>query len=126
MKAHPKRRSVDDPTDTRPVAPPRATLRELPPYLVAGNRFGSYGFGCGLGGLLLAIAPFGHTLAAVLVVAAVVLSATGFIRYAQDGATNRDTAVVGLAMGWIGLTVLMMRLAAALDLPPEAFTHAGP
>jgi uncharacterized membrane protein YfcA len=117
---------VDDPTDTRPAAPAHAPLRELPPYLVAGNRFGSYGFGAGLSGLLLAIAPFGHLLAAVLLVAAVVLGVTGLIRYAQDGATNRDTAAVGLAMGWIGLVVLMMRLAIALHLPPEAFGYLGP
>jgi uncharacterized membrane protein YfcA len=117
---------VDDPIDTRLPAPPHAGPRELPPYLVTGNRFGSYGFGAGLTGLLLAIAPFGHTLAAVLVVAAVVLGLTGFIRYAQDGATNRDTAVVGLAMGWVGAVVLLMRAAAALNLPPEAFTYVGP
>jgi hypothetical protein len=117
---------VDDPTDTRPAAPPHAALHELPPYLVAGNRFGSYGFGAGLTGLLLAIAPFGHTLAAVLVVAAVVLGLTGFIRYAQGAATNRDTAVVGLLMGWIGLFVVLTRLAVALNLPPEAFSYAGP
>jgi uncharacterized membrane protein YfcA len=114
---------VNDSTDTRSTVPP---LTELQPYLVAGNRFGSYGFGAGLTGLLLAIAPVGHTLAAVLLVAAVVLSATGFIRYAQDGATNRDTAVVGLAMGWTGLVVLLMRLAVALDIPPEAFTYPVP
>ena len=48
----------------------------------------------------------------VLAAAAVVLGLTGFIRYAQDGATNRDTALVGLATGWIGLVVLLMRLAA--------------
>ena len=57
-----------------------------------------------------------------LAAAAVVLGLTGFIRYAQDNATNRDTALVGLATGWIGLVVLMMRLAAALNLPPEAFS----
>jgi hypothetical protein len=117
---------VDDPTDTRPAALRNTGLRELPPYLVAGNRYGSYGFGAGLTGLLLAIAPFGHTLAAVLVGAAVVLGATGFVRYAHDRATNRDTAVAGLAMGWIGLIVLMMRLAVVLDLPPEAFSYVGP
>ena len=44
---------MDDPTPTRS----RAGLAEpasgtLPPYLVAGNRFGSYGFGAGLSGLL--------------------------------------------------------------------------
>src|SRR5512144_1772271 len=111
---------MDDSTDTRPSAPLRKELRELPPYLVAGNRFGSYGFGAGLTGLLLAIAPFGHTLAAVLVVVAVVLGATGFIRYAQAGATNRDTSVVGLAMGWIGLMILLVRLSAELNLPPDA------
>jgi len=54
---------VDDPTDTRSAAPLPPGLRELPPYLVAGNRFGSYGFGAGLSGLLLAIAPVGHTVA---------------------------------------------------------------
>ena len=117
---------MDDFTDTRSAVPPHAALRVLPPYLVAGNRFGSYGFGAGLSGLLLAIAPFGHLLATVLVVAAVVLGVTGLIRYAQDGATNRDTAAVGLAMGWIGLAVLTMRLAVALHVPPEAFSYLGP
>ena len=68
---------------------------------------------------------FGHLLAGVLVVAAVVLGAIGLVRYARDGATNRDTAVVGLVTGWIGLSVLMMRLAVALDLPREAY-HGGP
>lgn len=117
---------MDDPTDTRTTTPPHAGLQELPPYLVAGNRFGSYAFGAGLTGLLLALAPFGHTLAAVLVVAAVVLGLTGFIRYAQGGATNRDTAVVGLATGWIGMFVLLARLAVAMNLPPEAFGYLGP
>ena len=113
---------MDDPTDTRTPAPPDAGPRALPPYLVAGNRYGSYGFGAGLTGLLLAIGPVGHTLAAVLVVAAVGLGLTGLVRYAQDGATNRDTAAVALAMGWIGVVVLMMRWAAALNLPPETFS----
>ena len=54
-------------------------LRELPPYLVAGNRFGSYGFGAGLSGLLLALAPFGHAVAWILVLAAVVLGADLFV-----------------------------------------------
>jgi hypothetical protein len=117
---------VDDPTDTRSATPRHAELRELPPYLVTGNRFGSYAFGAGLTGLLLAVAPFGHILAAVLVVVAMALGLTGFVRYAQGGATNRDTAVVGLAMGWIGLVVLMTRLTVALELPPEAFTYSGP
>ena len=116
---------MDDPTDTRTTTPPHTGLQELPPYLVAGNRFGSYAFGTGLSGLLLALAPFGHALAGVLVVAAVVLGLTGFIRYAQGGATNRDASVVGLAMGWIGATVLLMRLAVSLNLPPEAFTYVG-
>jgi len=57
---------------------------------------------------------------------AVVLGLTGFIRYAQDGATNRDTSVVGLAMGWIGLTILLAHLAASLNLPPEAYFYSGP
>ena len=49
---------MDDPIDTRsPTEPVAPGLRELPPYLVAGNRFGSYGFGAGLSGLLLTLAP---------------------------------------------------------------------
>ena len=99
------------------TTPPRARsglaepgLRALPPYLVAGNRFGSYGFGAGLSGLLLALAPVGHVLAWFLVVAAVVLGLVGFVRYAQDGATNRDTSVVGLVMGWIGLLILLVEV----------------
>jgi hypothetical protein len=117
---------VDDPADTRSAALLHPGLRELPPYLIAGNRFGSYGFGAGLSGLLLAIGPVGHTVAWFLAAAAVVLGLTGFIRYAQDSATNRDTALVGLATGWIALVVLLMRLAAALNLPPEAFSSVGP
>ena len=118
---------MNDPIDTRsPTPPAEPALRELPPYLVAGNRYGSYGFGAGLGGLLLAIAPFGHTLAWVLVVVAMVLSGTGLIRYAQDDATNRDTAAVGLAMGWIGLVVLLLRLAAEFPVPPETCFSTGP
>lgn len=116
---------MNDPVDTRFPTPENSGLRTLPPYLVAGNRFGSYGFGAGLSGLLLAIAPFGHTLAGVLVVAAVVLSGIGFVRYAQDGATNRDTSLVGLALGWIGLVVLLMRLAVAVNLPLEAVGYPG-
>ena len=83
---------MDDPIDTRsPAEPSVPELRELPPYLVAGNRFGSYGFGAGLTGLLLSLAPFGHVVAWILVLTAVVLGIVGFTRYAQDGATNRDT-----------------------------------
>ena len=108
MLAHSREvHTVDDPTDTRPPHRSAPALRELPPFLVAGNRFGSYGFGAGLSGLLLAMRP----------------SATpcrgpprrrrrsqrhGLVRYAQDGATNRDTAVVGLTPGWIGLFVLLL------------------
>ena len=118
---------MEDPIDTRsPTEPVAPGLRELPPYLVAGNRYGSYGFGAGLSGLLLATAPFGHTLAWALVVAAVVLSGIGFFRYAQDGATNRDTSAAGLAMGWIGLVVLLFRLASEFPLPPEAYFFTGP
>ncbi len=46
---------------------------------MAGNRFGSYGFGAGLSGLLLALAPFGHAVAWILVLAAVVLGADLFV-----------------------------------------------
>jgi uncharacterized membrane protein len=102
---------------------PRLLYAELPPFLVTGNRFGSYGFGAGLSGLLLALAPFGHPLAWILVVAAVVLGGTGYLRYAQGGATNRDASVVGLATGWIGFVVLLLELATSIPLPPEAYLY---
>jgi hypothetical protein len=117
---------VDDPAHTRDRTPPaEPALHELPPYLVAGNRFGSYGFGAGLSGLLLTLAPFGHTLAWLLVLAAIGLGATGFVRYALGGATNRDASVVGLAMGMVGLAVLMAELSATLNVPPEYYFY-GP
>ena len=115
---------MDDPTPTRSGAGlAEPGLWTLPPYLVAGNRFGSYGFGAGLSGLLLVLAPFGHVIAWILVVAAVVLGATGFVRYAQGGATNRDTSVVGLAMGLTGLLVLLVETSVALNVPPEAYSY---
>jgi hypothetical protein len=115
---------VDDPADTRDrFAPvdPRLLYEELPPFLVAGNRFGSFGFGAGLSGLLLALAPFGHALAGLLVGAAVVLGLTGFARYSRGTATNRDASVVGLAMGWVGFVVLMIQLTLSLDLPVSVY-----
>jgi hypothetical protein len=116
---------VDDPTPTRHRAGlAEPGLQTLPPYLVAGNRFGSYGFGAGLSGLLLALAPFGHVLAWFLVVAAVVLGSVGFARYAQGGATNRDASVVGLALGWTGLVILLAEAAVALNVPLEAYSYA--
>ena len=93
----------------------------LPPRLVAGNRFGSYGFGAGLSGLLLALAPFGHALAWLLVLAALALGLKGFVRYGGGGATNRDTSVVGLVLGWLGLVTLIIRASAALTLPLEVY-----
>jgi hypothetical protein len=39
---------------------------------------------------------------------------------------TRDTALIGFAMGWIGVVVLLTRLAVALNLPPEAFSYLGP
>ena len=113
--------TVDDPTPDRTAS----GLRTLPPFVVAGNRLGSYGFGAGLSGLLLALAPFGHLLAGFLVVAAVVLGLLGFVRYAQGGATNRDTSAVGLAMGWIGLLILLAQVSIALNVPPSAYSY-GP
>jgi hypothetical protein len=102
---------------------PRLLYDELPPFLVAGNRFGSYGFGAGLSGLLLALAPFGHAVAWILVLGAVVLSATGYIRYAQDRATNRDASAVGFVMGWIGFVILLVDLATTVNLPPAAYYY---
>ena len=115
---------MDDPTPTRS----RGGLTEpapgtLPPFLVAGNRFGSYGFGAGLSGLLLALAPFGHLIAWLLAPVAVGLGLTGFARYAQDGATNRDTSVVGLVLGWIALLVLLVETSIALKVPLEAYSY---
>jgi hypothetical protein len=117
---------VDDHADTRDrTAAAEPGLRQLPPYLVSGNRFGSYGFGSGLSGLLLALVPFGRPLAWVLVLVAVVLGATGFIRYVQGGATNRDTSVVSLGMGWVGLMILLFELSVELNVPPEYYLY-GP
>jgi hypothetical protein len=115
---------VDDPTRDR-TALDGPGPHTLPPYLVAGNRFGSSAFGAGLSGLLLALAPFGHLPAWFLLAAAVVLGLTGFVRYAQDGATNRDTAVAGLAMGWIGLLILLVEASIALRVPLQAYS-SGP
>lgn len=113
---------MDDPIPTRDRhAPAEQGPSTLPPYLVAGNRFGSYGFGAGLAGLLLVLAPFGDTFAWVLGVTAVVLGAIGFVRYAQGGATNRDAALVGLGLGWIALVILLAEASAALNVPPEAY-----
>ena len=115
---------MDDPTPTRS----RGGLADsgpgtLPPYLVAGNRFGSYGFGAGLSGLLLALAPFGHLIAWLLAPVAVGLGLTGFARYAQDGATNRDTSVIGLVLGWTALLVLLVETSIALKVPLEAYSY---
>ena len=104
---------MDDPADVGSPA--------LPPYLVAGNRFGSYAFGAGLSGLLLALAPVGHALAWVLGIAAVVLGVVGFARYTRGGATNRDTSVAGQAMGWVGLAVLFAEAPIALHVPLQAY-----
>lgn len=116
---------MNDPVDIRDRIATDRALRALPPYLVAGNRFGSYGFGAGLSGLLLALAPFGHALAWALVLAAVGLGVTGLVRYAQGGATNRDTSAVGLATGWIGLIILFARASIALGVPLEAYSYAA-
>ena len=92
----------------------------LPPYLVAGNRFGSWAFGSGLSGLLLTFAPAAHAAAWVLLAAAVVLGVVGFARYTRGGATNRDTSVVGQALGWVGLVILLVEAPIALTVPAEA------
>jgi hypothetical protein len=98
-------------------------LHELPPYLVAGNRFGSYGFGAGLSGLLLAIAPIGHAVAWVLVVPALVLGIRGLVRYVEGTATNRDTSAVGLIMGFVAFLVLSVETSVALNV---ALDYYGP
>jgi len=101
---------------------PRLLHDDLPPFLVAGNRFGSYGFGAGLSGLLLALALRPRR-GVDPRLAAVVLGGTGYVRYAQGGATNRDASVVGLATGWIGFVVLLLELATSIPLPPEAYLY---
>ena len=115
---------MDDPTPTRDrTGPAEPGLRTLPPYLVAGNRFGSCAFGAGLSGLLLTLAPFGHLIAWLLAPVAVGLGLTGFARHAQDGATNRDTSVVGLVLGWTALLVLLVETSIALKVPLEAYSY---
>ena len=114
---------MDDPTPTRArTGPAEPGLRTLPPYLVAGNRFGSCAFGAGLSGLLLTLAPFGHLIAWILAPAAVGLGLTGFARYARGGATNRDTSVVGLVMGWISVLILLVEASIVLNVPPAAYS----
>lgn len=113
---------MDDPTRDR-TEPAGPDLRTLPPYLVTGNRFGSSAFGAGLSGLLLALAPFGHLIAWLLAPVAVGLGLTGFARYAQGGATNRDASLVGLVMGWITLLVLLVETSIALNVPPAAYSY---
>jgi hypothetical protein len=116
---------VDDPTPTRHRAGlAEPGLRTLPPYLVAGNRFGSYGFGAGLSGLLLALAPSGHVVAWFLLAAAVLLGMIGVARYVQGGATNRDACAVGLATAWTGLLILLVEASIALNVPLEAYSYA--
>ena len=96
----------------------------LPPHLVSGNRFGSYGFGAGLSGLLLALAPFGHALAWLLALTAVALGLKGFVRYGRGAATNRDTSVVALVLGWIGLVTLIISASVALNPLLAAYSSA--
>ena len=48
------------------------------------------------------------------------LGVTGFARYTRGGATNRDTAVVGQALGWIGLVILVAEAPIVLTVPVEA------
>ena len=117
---------MDDPAHTRDRTTTAGTgLQELPPYLVTGNRFGSYGFGAGLTALLLSLVSFGHVVAWPLALAAIALGFTGFARYAQDGATNRDTSLVGLAMGWVALFILLVDAWTTLSVPPEYWTYVG-
>ena len=139
---HQSRRTIVVPTDVdnagpasidmqsdKPAAPP--TLPEVTEVddptagfpFVAGDRLGSYGFGAGLSGLLLALAPFGHPAAWVLVVGALVLGLTGYARYPRGGATNHDVALVGLALGWVGFVVLLVE--ASVALTPATYSY-GP
>ena len=93
----------------------------LPPHLVAGNRFGSAAFGLGLSGLLLSLVSFAQILAWPLALTAVPLGVTGFAKYATGAATNRDTSVVGLTLGWVATLVLLAQASAALGVPLSAY-----
>ena len=86
-----------------------------------GDRFGSYGFGAGLTGLLLALTPVGAVLAAALLVAGVVLGLTGCVRYAHGAAPPRDAAGGGRGTGAPGLVVLFVEAAVALTLPVSPY-----
>jgi len=90
---------------------------QLPPYLVAGNRFASAGLICGLLGLLCSLVSFLRALGWMSAVLGVLLSSIGFIKYCRGGATNRNEAVVGGLLAWIGLVILLTRLSVELQIP---------
>jgi hypothetical protein len=88
----------------------------LPPQLVAGNRFGSVGFGFGLTGLLCSLIAFLDVFGLLLSLAGVLLSGVGYVKYCQGGATNRDTSVVGALVAWSGLVILVAKFSTELQV----------
>jgi hypothetical protein len=90
---------------------------ELPTYLQVGNRFASAGLAFGLAGLagaLLALTPAFSWMAAVT---GLVLAAVGFVKYCKRSATNRDAAILGAFLSWLGLVILLAQASAELHIP---------
>jgi hypothetical protein len=90
---------------------------QLPPYLVAGNRFASTGLVCALVGLALALVDGWPAVAWSSGVAGVVLAAVGFVKYCRGSATNRDSAASAGAIAWVALVILLTRVSVALGIP---------
>lgn len=89
----------------------------LPPYLVAGNRFGTAGLVLGMTGFLLSLMTFLQPFAWLAAVAGTLLAGIGFVKYCRQEATNPDAAIVGALSGCIGLVILLTKAAVVLQVP---------
>jgi hypothetical protein len=99
------------------AGPDQQAEPKLPPYLLAGNRFASAGLGFSVVGLTCASASFLPIVAWVAAGAGVALSATGFVKYCRQGATNRDTSILGGLIGWLALVILLTRFSVEHQIP---------